>query len=164
MNVGQILEHDLLLQRDSGGRDHQGFAQMFGNRNGRQTVCHRLAGTGAGLDDRDRRVAVPMAVVIQLDAAKQLGHLGNHHSLAVARLERFVFEKGAVGRLNLAFEFIVQHAGSGLAGDDNIEPSGNRLPSGLHPPATRSSLRQIICRPPEEPHDGYPQRHTAEHS
>ena len=120
-DIRQILEHDLLLQRHRSSGDDQGLAQVTGNRNRRQTVGHRLAGTGARLDHRHGRITVAMAFVIQRNVTEDLGDLGNHHPLAVTRLQRLVFQEGAVGRLDLAFEFIVQHAGSGSAGDDTIQ-------------------------------------------
>src|SRR5690606_41415423 len=60
-----------------------------------------LAGPGAGLDHGNRRLSIPMAFFVQAHSTEQLGHLGDHQSLAVTRLQRLVFEEGTVGRLDL---------------------------------------------------------------
>ena len=109
LDIRQVLEHDLLLQRHRGGGDHQRLAQMLGDGYPGQTIGHCLAGTGARFHHGHGRLAIAMAFIVQLDAAEQLRHLGNHHPLAVTRLERLVFEEGAIGRLDLAFEIIVEH-------------------------------------------------------
>ena len=101
--------HDLLLQSDRRGGDHQTLAGSLGGRNGGQAVGHRLAGTGARLDRDHGRITQTFALVIGLDGAEHLGDLGDHQALAITRLERLGFEKARIGALDLGLEFGTEH-------------------------------------------------------
>lgn len=107
--VGQILEHDLLLQGHGRGGDHQAFAGSLGGGNRRQAVGDGLAGTGAGLDRDHGRLARAATFVVAGDIAEHFRHFGDHQALAIARLEALGFEKTRVGALDGGFEFVADH-------------------------------------------------------
>ena len=107
--VGQVLVHDLLLQRHGRRGDHQALARGLGCRNGRQAIGNGLARTGPGLDRHHRRLAKAAAFIVRGDRAQHLGNFGNHQTLAIARLERLGFEKTRIGALDLGLEFSTEH-------------------------------------------------------
>jgi hypothetical protein len=114
--VGQVFVDDLLLQRDSGGGDHQAFACSLGGRDRGQAVGHGLARTGAGLDGHDCGVATAPTFVVGVDIPEDFGHFGDHQALAVARFQALGFEKTRIGALDRGFEFSADH---GLSGAKN---------------------------------------------
>ncbi len=114
--VGQVFVDDLLLQRDSGGGDHQAFAGSLGGRDRGQAVGHGLARTGAGLDGHDCGVATAPTFVVGVDIPEDFGHFGDHQALAVARFQALGFEKTRIGALDRGFEFSADH---GLSGAKN---------------------------------------------
>ncbi len=81
LNIRNILVKNLLLQSHSGGGNHQFFFCRLGNGNTGQSIGHGFSGTGTSLNNTDRRIREPLAVIIHLDHTQSLSNLGDHDFL-----------------------------------------------------------------------------------
>ena len=94
--IGQIAEHDLFLQRDGRGGDHEAFAERLGDRNRGDAIRGGFARAGARLDRGDAALAVR--------ARQHTRDRCDHFALAAPRIERAFAEPGSVAELNALFE------------------------------------------------------------
>lgn len=101
--------HDLLLQRDGRGGNHQPLAGSLGRGDRGQAVGYGLAGAGTRLDGNDSRLAATTTFIVDLDRAQHLGDFGDHQALAIAGLEPLGFEETGIGALDLGLEFGAEH-------------------------------------------------------
>ena len=101
LEVRQVAQHDLLLQRHRRRADDHPLAQRLRQRQGGQEVGRRLAGARAGLhhSDAGRRTR------------QGSRHRGDHLALAAAGLEAPGGQPSAIGVLDLLLALVIQAVG-----------------------------------------------------
>ena len=122
LDIRQVLQSDLLLQRNRGRRQYHLFLQRFRHRQSTQHIGQRLAGAGAGLDDTDRpgrQLGIgfsfhrhwrlqgrPLRI---RNAAQTACNLRDHEALPITRRQRFVLQDLPVGALDGVLDVIGKH-------------------------------------------------------
>ena len=96
--VWQILQYHLLLQRDSSGTDHDGFANGAGQRDSRQTVSGGFTGAGACFNHADSRFSLTQGAC----------NLRNHFALTTTRFEISCAKPSSIGVLNGVFYLLCE--------------------------------------------------------
>ena len=146
LQVRQIAQHHLFLQRHRGSGDHHALVERLGHRDGRQTVGDGLAGARAGLDDAEPAVVV----------GEGAGDVGDHLALPTARLEASAGEPRRIGGLDARLQIVREGACARI--------SHRRFAAvGPRPTRMEGTLPQIACAACDaadwSARDSYPTRH-----